>query len=393
MALIAISSLDTVAVRSTAAKPPAVSASSTPEEPLVAKKDEILEVGSDSLFQRLFPNRTTHLFSSHSHSRLKRYSAHALSLKKAFNLIRDLARGRYQLIALAATGKALWNPHQSLFKNLASVARHLHCPVSLAPYLVAWTGHLFKVPMVAYDLRDTMLIAQENFFLFRYVRCFFKREIPQNRWQVFLATTPKNGDVSNIRRQAFFQTAMAKVRPLPLHIGPETYSFSQVSPEEKRVDIFYAGENPKTTVRTDGVPVLRELERLGVVVDMPEERQDEAEFRRRMSRAWLAWSPEGSGWECHRHYEALIYGTVPVINYPTVYRYKPLIDGVHALYYGCEEDDLMRVVLRALEDKAALVRIIASGRSHLERWYSASSVTEYVLRECRLSESSDVLAQ
>jgi len=353
----------------------------------IEEKTKILEVGSDNLFQKLFPNKTTYLYTSHSRSQMKRQASRALSLKKALCVGLDFARGRYRLVALASTGKALWNPDRSLLKNLISVVRHLLCPASLAPYLIAWASRFFKVPAVAYDTRDTMLISQENFFLFPHVRCFFKREIPQNRWHVFLATTPKNGDVSNIRRQPFFQHALAKVRPLPLHVGPETYSFSEVSREEKQVDIFYAGENPKTTVRTDGVILLKELRHFGVTVDMPEERLNEVEFRRRMSRAWLAWSPEGSGWECHRHYEALIHGAVPVINYPTLYRYKPLIEGMHAFYYGCEEDDLMRVVRRALEDKEVLLRMIESGRSHLQKWYSSSSVIEYVLRECKLSES------
>ncbi|MCE0484877.1 MAG: hypothetical protein LV479_11645 [Methylacidiphilales bacterium] len=347
---------------------------------------EVLEIACDSFFQIIFPDRTTHVAINHSRGRLERGGKQPITLRKLRELLRDVSRGRYSLIVVGGIQKVLWNRHRSLFKNIVSVFQHLAFPASLTPYFVIRIASAANVSIIAYDVSDTMLISSEYFFLFPHIRAFFKREISQNRWHVFLSTTPKNGDVTNIRRQRLFQEAIAKIHPLPLHVGPERYDFREVRAEEKTTDIFYVGENPKTTVRTDGVRLLAELQKMGVVVDIPDERISPDEFKKRLARSWLAWSPEGSGWECGRHYESIICGTVPVINYPTIYRYKPLVDGVHALYYGCEEKDLIRVVTRALEDKKALLTMIHNARAHLQQWYANTSVGEYILRESGLAK-------
>ncbi len=345
---------------------------------------EVLDVGYGGVFQNLFPKRTTHVFASHSSGLLKKNPGRTLTLRMALDIWRDLVHGHYKLVMLEAARKCLWNPHRSAFQNLTSVARHLLAPSSFAPYLILWAATYSKVPIIAYDMADTMLISSESLFLFPFVRCYFKRELPQNKWHVFLSVTAKCGDVSNIRRQRFFQEALVKVRPFPLQIDSKPYLFSKVSAAQKQVDVFYAGDNLKTTVRTDGMPLLAKMREMGLNVDVSETRLDYDEFCRRISRAWLVWSPEGSGWDCHRHYESLINGAVPVINYPTICRYKPMIDGVHALYYGCEEDDLIRVISKALADKKRLLKIISAGRAHLQEWYSITSLGTYVLKECGL---------
>ena len=52
------------------------------------------------------------------------------------------------------------------------------------------------------------------------------------------------------------------------------------------------------------------------------------DFYRRCAQAWIMWSPEGLGWDCFRHYESARLRSVPVINQPTIERYRPLDDGV-----------------------------------------------------------------
>jgi hypothetical protein len=127
--------------------------------------------------------------------------------------------------------------------------------------------------------------------------------------------------------------------------------------------------------------VLQRLRDQGLRVDVSFERLDPEEFRRRLSSAWLAWSPEGMGWECFRHHEAIICGTVPVMNYPTIQRYRPFIENRHAFYYGCEDGDLSRVVQAALEDKARLLEMIAAAREHLQQWYTAEAILRYIGEE------------
>jgi hypothetical protein len=352
----------------------------------------VLEIGQDGFFHVLFPDRTTFYFCSVSWRRLRDQPEHALRVRDMPKLWRQVARGEYDLIVLSSLKKVLWHPDLPLFRNLSSLLKHLLCPPSLGPYLVAWLARRHGIPAVAHDRDDTMLISAANFYFFPRIRCFFKRELPQNQWHVFLSTTSRNGDASNIRRQPFFRDALTKVRAFPLNVGPPVYEFPPVTAAQKTADIFYCGDNPKTTVRSEGVKVLARLADFGIRVDLPTERLPQEEFYRRMAAAWLVWSPEGSGWECSRHAETLVHGSVPVINYPTIYRYKPLVDGAHAFYYGCEEDHLIQVVRKALEDKAALLRMVEAGRAHLQQHYTAPRIADYVLREAGLAQKLEAAA-
>jgi hypothetical protein len=70
---------------------------------------------------------------------------------------------------------------------------------------------------------------------------------------------------------------------------------------------------------------------------------------------------------------------VPVINYPTVSRHRPLQDGIHALYYDPGGNGLSDAIQRALPDKERLRRIAIAGREHIRAYYAGAAFCEYVL--------------
>src|SRR4029453_1836066 len=89
------------------------------------------------------------------------------------------------------------------------------------------------------------------------------------------------------------------------------------------------------------------------------------DFYRRCAQAWIVWSPEGLGWDCFRHYEALGCGSVPVINQPTIERHQPLLGGEHAVYYDPVPGELTRTIVAALADKDRLRAMARAGKSHV----------------------------
>ena len=113
-----------------------------------------------------------------------------------------------------------------------------------------------------------------------------------------------------------------------------------------------------------------------------------AEFFRICAQSWLIWSPEGQGWDCHRHYEALMLGSVPVINQPTIERHQPLIHGEHCLYYRTEPGGLTEAVTRALADRPALARISAQGRTHVLQHHTHGQLARHVLESVNLLEKA-----
>ena len=100
-----------------------------------------------------------------------------------------------------------------------------------------------------------------------------------------------------------------------------------------------------------------------------------------LSASWLVWSPEGSGWDCYHHYEVCLAGSVPVINYPSIRRYAPLLDGIHCIYYGVEAEDLLLKVKAAFADKARLIAMARAGRKHVLQHHTTQRLGEYILKE------------
>jgi len=132
-------------------------------------------------------------------------------------------------------------------------------------------------------------------------------------------------------------------------------------------------------VRSDGLRQLHKLKQRGFAVDLAAERLSPADYVQRLSQAWLAWSPAGLGWDCYRHYEAPQCLAVPVINYPTIARDRPLQDGVHAIYYAPEEDGLCSAIAAALADKAKLKQMALAGRAHVRANHVGQAFCERVL--------------
>jgi glycosyltransferase involved in cell wall biosynthesis len=79
------------------------------------------------------------------------------------------------------------------------------------------------------------------------------------------------------------------------------------------------------------------------------------------------------GWDCYRHYEAPQCLSVPVVNYPTILRDRPLRDGIQAIYYPPEENGLIEAIEAALADKERLKRIALSGRDHVRKYHAGSA--------------------
>jgi hypothetical protein len=158
---------------------------------------------------------------------------------------------------------------------------------------------------------------------------------------------------------------------------------------DKTTDVFFAGiVDGSSTVRQRGLAELIALRDRGVRVDLPEQRMPPQEFYRRCAQAWIVWSPEGLGWDCFRHYEALACGSVPVINQPPIERYRPLLHGVHALFYDPEPGALTATITSALADKDRLRTIAAAGKAHVLAHHTIAAIAKYVV-ETTLGEPSE----
>ncbi len=248
-----------------------------------------------------------------------------------------------------------------------------------APQLLRWPAR-YRLAIV--DLEDCRFIEKCDRFLLARCDQWFKRELPQDSWQVFVKTLHPSVPTLRYRRKEVHQKLCAKLQPLPLGIKPGTEHEYPSEPVAKTTDLFWAGTCAgSSTVRTSGWQAMQRLRDLGFNVDVAEKSIPKKEFIQRAAAAYLVWSPEGYGWDCFRHYEAPLCWSVPVINYPTIQRHAPLVDGKHALFYSVEGDDLVRVVSNALSDRSRLVEMARTARQHVAQHHLLPAVASYIVRK------------
>ena len=70
-------------------------------------------------------------------------------------------------------------------------------------------------------------------------------------------------------------------------------------------------------------------------------------------------------WECSRHYEAALVGSVALMNTPTISLDMPLRDGVHCVQYSPEPGGLRQAARRALADKSRLRALARAACEHV----------------------------
>ena len=293
--------------------------------------------------------------------------------------VTDANRGQYDVIVAYAQLRASWHPRYWLRAIAQSPTHPLTACIRVFGTSMLRFWHL-AAPIAVLDMHDAFTIHPSNFFLLDKAKLYFKRELPVDGWHAIYGTGHPNLPTTRVRTDQHWHARLDKLRPISLQIGP--VDAPETSFDDKQFDVFFAGSiDDNSTLRRDGIRQLRRLGDLGFRIDLPHERLSQQEYYARMARSWIAWSPSGRGWDCYRHYEAAQCLAVPLINYPTIYRYRPLEDGVHALYYAPEGDALERTIIRALADKERLKSIALAGREHVRRYHVGAAFCDRVLQD------------
>jgi glycosyltransferase involved in cell wall biosynthesis len=297
-------------------------------------------------------------------------------------LIRDALDGKFEFIFAGNNSFPYPNPRKSWAKNYANLAWQ----VLRHPKLL--NGGRFPYAklgprMVGLDMADRPVVDNRWFSMLDSCVCFFKRELPANPSNAFLYTTPRTEDNGNVLVSKAFRNRIRKLRPISLGIAPEGLETYSGTGTVKKTDVFFAGDVENKQNRIDGLEQLQRLAAEGYVIDIVRDRIPREEFLKRCSQAYIVWSPEGLGWECLRHYEAALVGSVPMIQAPTIRRYRPLRDGEHALYYYLEGDDLAVRIRQALQNRGRLVEMGQAARKYVLQWHTYEALARYVIEETR----------
>jgi len=349
----------------------------------------IVEIGHSPYFKHAFPDQATYFSTSQDGTDYGRADdgTSIYSLATLGALWRVLHEAETSIIVCRPTFYSPWDVRW-LSRMLFSRRVMHRIPTfqrAFGPQLLRWR---VPAPIAIWDDADMPLINRNNFFLLDRCCLYFKRELPPDRWRLFMKTGHENLPTARFRKSERYLARIGKLRPISIGVQPSAQPFPAPS-FEKSTDIFFAGTVEATSsVRKQGLSELYALRERGIVVDVAEHRLPQSEFYRRCAQAFLTWSPEGHGWECFRHLEAALCGSVPLINQPTIERYQPLGRGEHAIYYDVEEGQLTRAAVSALADKPRLAAMGRAARTHVLAHHTPAAISRYVVRACLEAASS-----
>jgi Glycosyl transferases group 1 len=343
---------------------------------------KILEIGPTPFMWHAFPE-TTEFYSTWPDETHAAPSSGrcVVSLATLPGLARRIADPTFDLIVAHAPASAPWSPRalgRALFDR--NVLRgNLAVLRGLGTELLRRRS---AAPLAVLDFEDSIGIERGNLFLLDKAALYFKRELPMDHWQVFARTAHRRVPTPRFRGIERNRKRIAKLRPISLGLPLGAAEGLVASPPsaEKTIDVFFAGRvRDSSTVRQGGFEKLVALREEGYAIDVTDTVLPAGEYLARCARAHLVWSPEGFGWQTFRIYEAAICGAAPLASRPSIERFRPLIEGVHAVYYDTEPGELARTVRTALGDRDRLCAIGRAARDHVKAFHTPAAIARHVV--------------
>lgn len=346
----------------------------------------ILELGDNMTFALGKPAQTDFFMASMRGNSSKSAGPWPeMTLAKIWRLFARVRRGEYDLVVVQPPIYPCWH-----LRSFLTVVKNTLLRGRILGFFATWSATLAfpllrflprDVPMVVVDMNDSYGIFRHNVFLFDRCETYFKRELPIDKWHVFYRSGHRNLPTANFRSKPRWRRRMDKIAPLGVGTVQPALDRALASfGSEKKTDLFFAGTVFATNrVREEGVALLDVLKERGVAVDHVTEKLPFGDFIDRCAQAWLTWSPAGFGWECFRHLEASLAGSVPVISSPTIHRYKPMAHGQQCFFYHVEGEDLVDTVVEALRDKEKLARMAVAARDHVLRHHTHEALCNHVI--------------
>ena len=319
----------------------------------------VLEISRLGLLKALLPDDTDWIRWGTSLTVDEPISPELFSLSLLARTLSQIGRREFDLIVLPAIHPQHVKD-QSSYKVLSKAMLRGIARVPVLPSLLFRLG-LRSARSVVLDIHDDRRLCDTSLRLFAGCNLYFKRELAL--------------DIDQAGPWA------GKIRPLSLVLPDENRI---PAPRQKDIDLVFAGALC-SDARCKAIAEARALAAQGVRVLIPEKPLPYPAFMEILARSWLVLSPEGQGWDCYRHYEACLAGSVPLINRPRYRRHLYLQEGRHCFYYDADRDGIAPRVLELLGDRQSLARISAEGRRHVLANHTRSAVGRYILSELEAS--------
>lgn len=345
---------------------------------------KVLEIGEFELFSSAAPEMTEAYFTGYRAPHRK--NRPFFGARAFVRTLRAAWRGDYDLIVVAPPFYPGWSPISILAAMKFTVAKGR--PGELwgaltSPLFFSLLRFFPGERLIAIDRSDSFGLPRHCFFLLDKAQAFFKRELPLDHWQTLYGSAHPRLPGVGFRLKRRWQERVSRLRPISLGLDRDRAAQARASiSAAKTHDVFFAGMiDGNSSVRALVPAQLQALKEAGLKVNWHKEPVARDEFYRHCADAWLTLSPAGLGWDCFRHIEAALCGSVPLVSTPTIDRYMPLEIGKHCLAYDPYGSGFVELVKSELEDKQRLAAMAQAAREHAAAHLTEEAICKALLKE------------
>jgi len=237
------------------------------------------------------------------------------------------------------------------------------------------------------DQSDDLTIHPVNKRLLEVCDVYFKRELAIDRWRSLESLHGGRSRVPTIgyRLEESNQLLMQKLAPISLGFGDTESEALKLSEglvidglTPKTHDIFYAGDDWCRPLRQSIRDQLLDCRDQALVIKIPSGRLTFDDFARAIHSSWLCISPPGLGWDCYRHYEAGLFGSVPVLSRPDITPHRAFVHGYDAIYYEPERP-ILEQLQPWLADKSRLIEMAHQARIRALQHHTRTARSQYII--------------
>jgi len=290
--------------------------------------------------------------------------------------LEGLQQARFSSLLMSPRRGPFWDMQRPFVSRVWEMRKKVRNESLRRQYEIPETALAAGVPLTVVDRSDGFHIAEWDHPLLQAAETYWLRELPIHPQHPLINTSRRFRRHSNLDKSPLME-AVQKVKPISLGLSDARQAL--ITPAEKRHDVFFAGADT-SPVRGEARRILQRLAaEKKFRIYLPETKLSREDFYRACAEAYLVVSPSGWGWDCFRHYEAALCGSVPVMNYPTIRRHQPFLEGEHGLYYDLEENGLERCITQALAEPSRLVEMGLRARGHVLEHHLYSKLLRMML--------------
>jgi len=319
-------------------------------------------------------------------------ASEALPWKERVALFHSFRSHPPRLVVVTARQNSVFLDRTGWLGGLAGLVRtRLKYPSDLLILFLFAKSVRQKIPIALVNRSDDgRLLPGSDWFYRRCHACFVRELHPLPEIALRDLFTPSGGNPQTSRRArrilSWFdpdcptRRDISKLRPISLGVrdgavtdGPEK--------AKKKWDLFFAGDLHEKGFRGRLVGELQTLAGKRGWKILLRDRMPHGEYQECLAASRLCLSPPGMGWDCWRHYEAMVAGSVPLMPYPTILQYQPPRDGEHCFYFAPESGGLTRCLEKAMAAPERLPAMAAAGRELVLQHHTFPKLRDYVINE------------